>query len=145
MDGDIRMEFNFKHKINGQDLIIAIAQDYKSLQVLMVAYMNKEALIKTLKTKKVHYWSTSRNSLWLKGESSNNFQYLKEILVDCDMDSVLLKVKQVGGACHMGYNSCFFRRIDTGKIAEKSYNLDDMSDEDLNIILDKVFNPDDAY
>ncbi|MDR2545276.1 MAG: phosphoribosyl-AMP cyclohydrolase [Methanobrevibacter sp.] len=139
------MEFNFKHKINGQDLIIAIAQDYKTLQVLMVAYMSKEALTKTLKTKKVHYWSTSRNSLWLKGESSNNFQYLKEILVDCDMDSVLLKVKQVGGACHIGYNSCFFREMDTGKIAKKSYNLDEINEDDLNMILDKVFNPDDVY
>ncbi|MDR2624169.1 MAG: phosphoribosyl-AMP cyclohydrolase [Methanobrevibacter sp.] len=134
---------NFKRSNNGQDLIIAVTQDYKTLQVLMVAYMNEKALKMTLKTKKVHYWSTSRNELWLKGESSGNFQFVKEVLVDCDMDSVLLKVEQIGGACHVGYKSCFFRELNhDNKIAEKSYNL---NDDDLNVVLDKVFNPDDVY
>jgi phosphoribosyl-AMP cyclohydrolase len=127
-------------------LIIAIAQDYETLQVLMVAYMNKEALKKTLKTKKVHYWSTSRNELWLKGESSGNFQFVKKILLDCDMDSILLKVEQIGGACHLGYKSCFFREMDYDRIAEKKYyTLSNMDVDDLNLILDKVFNPDETY
>ncbi|MDR3291978.1 MAG: phosphoribosyl-AMP cyclohydrolase [Methanobrevibacter sp.] len=135
------MKINFKHSVNGKNLIIAIAQDYKTLQVLMVAYMDKIALEKTLETKKAHYWSTSRNALWLKGETSKNFQFVKEVLIDCDMDSILLKVEQVGGACHTGYKSCFFRVLNSDKLAKNSYKIDEINEDDLNIILDKVFNP----
>jgi phosphoribosyl-AMP cyclohydrolase len=107
----------------------------------MVAYMDKIALEKTLETKKAHYWSTSRNALWLKGETSKNFQFVKEVLIDCDMDSILLKVEQVGGACHTGYKSCFFRVLNSDKLAKNSYKIDEINEDDLNIILDKVFNP----
>ena len=101
-----------KIKLNSDGLIAAIAQDYKTGQVLMIAWMNKEALIKTLKTKKAHYWSRSRNKLWMKGEESGNVQKVKEILIDCDMDAVLMKVEQIGkAACHTGYTSCFYRKI----------------------------------
>ena len=105
------LDLNFRHQVGGEQLIIAISQDYKSSEVLMVAYMNKDALMKTINTGKAHYWSTSRNKLWLKGESSGHTQEVQEILTDCDEDAVLLKVKQNGGACHEGYYSCFFRKI----------------------------------
>jgi len=94
-------------------LIPAIAQDWKTGEVLMLAYMNEEAWKRTLETGKATYWSRSRQSFWVKGESSGNVQFVKEILVDCDEDTVVLKIEQVGdAACHEGYRSCFFRRVD---------------------------------
>lgn len=96
-------------------LVVAIAQDADSGEVLMVAYMNREAWQKTLETGTACYWSTSRNKLWLKGESSGHTQEVREIRVDCDADAVVLKVIQHGGvACHEGYRSCFFRRVEDG-------------------------------
>ncbi len=93
-------------------LIPAIAQDYKSGEVLMLAYMNKEAWQQTLKSGKATYYSRSRNTLWVKGLTSGNIQLVKEIRVDCDADTILLKVDQVGGAaCHTGYPSCFYTRV----------------------------------
>jgi len=92
-------------------LVVAIAQDAQSGEVLMVAYMNRTAWETTLATGKACYWSTSRNQLWVKGESSGHVQEVKEIRIDCDADAVLLKVHQRGGAaCHEGYPSCFFRK-----------------------------------
>lgn len=94
-------------------LVTAIAQDAASGEILMVAYMNREAWQKTLETGVACYWSTSRNKLWIKGETSGNTQEVHEIRVDCDADAVLLKVHQRGGAaCHEGYASCFFRRVE---------------------------------
>ena len=94
-------------------LVVAVTQDAGSGEVLMVAYMNREAWEKTLATGTACYWSTSRNQLWLKGETSGHTQDVKSIYVDCDSDAVLLKVHQRGGAaCHEGYKSCFFRRVD---------------------------------
>jgi phosphoribosyl-ATP pyrophosphohydrolase/phosphoribosyl-AMP cyclohydrolase len=98
-------------KFNESGLIPVIVQDYKTLEVLMLAYMNKEALEKTLKTKLGTYFSRSRNTLWQKGETSGNIQYVKSLAYDCDQDTLLLKVKQVGPACHTGNNSCFYRDI----------------------------------
>jgi phosphoribosyl-AMP cyclohydrolase len=88
-------------------LIAAIAQDASTNEVLMMAWMNKEALIKTIETKRGTYFSRSRNELWIKGETSGNVQNVIEIKFDCDGDAVLLKVKQTGGACHTGKTSCF--------------------------------------
>lgn len=107
------MKFNINNvKFNKDGLIPAIAQDYKTNEVLMVAYMNKEALLKTMKTGKVHYYSRSRNKLWLKGEQSGNIQKVKEIYIDCDNDTLLIKIEQIGdAACHTGYRSCFFTQI----------------------------------
>ena len=97
----------------GGGLLPAIVQDYQTNEVLMVAYINEESWQKTLETGKAHYWSRSRNKLWLKGESSNHVQMVKEVLVDCDEDTVVFKVEQLGGAaCHKGYRSCFFRRVE---------------------------------
>lgn len=135
------MKINFKHEINGEKLITAIAQDFKSNQILMVGNMNKEALIKTLKTGKAHYWSTSRNKQWLKGESSGNIQEVKEIFIDCDMNAIILKVKQHVAACHKGYPSCFYRKLKL----ENNINIENINDEDFEIILKRVFNPEDVY
>ena len=94
-------------------LVTVVTQDADTGEVLMLAYMNRQAWQKTLETGTACYWSTSRNQLWLKGESSGNVQDVREIRVDCDADAVLLKVHQRGGAaCHEGYKSCFFRRVD---------------------------------
>lgn len=135
------MSINFRHKVNGQDLVLAIAQDYKSSKVLMIAYMNRDALEKTLETKIAHYWSTSRNELWLKGGSSGHVQNVKQVFVDCDMDAILLKVEQKGGACHEGYYSCFFREID---LENYDGDLDNLED-DLKVIAERVFDPDSVY
>jgi len=92
-------------------LIAAIAQDQSTNEVLMLAWMNKEALIKTIETKRATYFSRSRKELWIKGENSGNFQEVLEIKFDCDGDAVLLKIKQIGGACHTGQKSCFHNEL----------------------------------
>ena len=135
------MNINFRHEINGVKVITAVAQDAETNEILMLANMNQEALIKTIQTGKAHYWSTSRNKLWLKGESSGHFQDVHEILVDCDMDAIVLKISQTGAACHEGYRSCFFRRLNT----ENRIDIDNMNEEDVEIILKRLVNPDDVY
>ena len=103
----------------GGGLLPAITQDYKTGEVLMVAFMNKEAWETTLSTGKATYWSRSRNELWTKGLTSGNIQLVKEILVDCDEDTVLLKVEQVGGAaCHTNRRSCFYRKVEGDSLIE---------------------------
>ncbi|MBU0964892.1 MAG: phosphoribosyl-AMP cyclohydrolase [Proteobacteria bacterium] len=104
----------------GGGLLPVIAQDHVTGEILMLAYINQEAWEKTLSTGKAHYWSRSRNKLWLKGESSNHVQLVKEILVDCDEDTVVYRVEQLGGAaCHKGYRSCFFRRVQGDELVIK--------------------------
>ncbi len=129
--GEIRI-LNFRHEIAGENLVIAIAQDAETNEILMVAYMNRKAFKRTLQTGKAHYWSVSRGKIWLKGESSGHFQKVKEILVDCDKDAIILKVEQEGGACHTGHYSCFYRRL----IPE---------DMKLEKVGRKVFDPEDIY
>jgi len=91
----------------------AVVQDHKTGEVLMLAFMNREAWEATLKTGKATYWSRSRNQLWVKGETSGNVQLVKEIRIDCDDDTILLKVEQIGGAaCHTGHQSCFYRKLE---------------------------------
>ena len=92
-------------------LLPAIAQDLESGEVLMLAYMNKQSFAETLKTGQATYWSRSRQQLWRKGEESGHLQMVKEIFIDCDQDTILLKVQQQGPACHEGYRSCFFRQL----------------------------------
>jgi phosphoribosyl-AMP cyclohydrolase len=104
------LELAFSKDKNG--LLPAIVQDYRTGEVLMLAYINKLAWERTLETGKAHYWSRSRNSLWLKGETSGHVQLIKDIFVDCDQDTVVFKVEQLGGAaCHTGYRSCFYRKV----------------------------------
>ena len=124
----MELKLDFK-KAGG--LIPVIAQDYATGEVLMLAYINEEAWTKTLETGKMTYFSRSRNKLWLKGESSGHVQLVKEIRVDCDSDTVLVKVEQLGGAaCHEGYKSCFFRKVENGQ---------------LNIADKLVFDPKEVY
>ena len=96
----------------GNGLVPCLVQDNTTGQVLMLAYMNEESLQKTVETKLATYWSRSRNELWVKGETSGHYQHVKEILVDCDEDTILLKVDQDTAACHTGKYSCFYRNID---------------------------------
>ena len=104
----------------GGGLLPAIVQDFVSSEILMMAYINEEAWEKTIETGKAHFWSRSRNKLWLKGESSAHFQMIKEILVDCDEDTVIYRVEQLGkAACHKGYRSCFFRRLEGDSLVIK--------------------------
>lgn len=98
-------------KFDANGLVPAIAQSYETGEILMLAYMNLEALKRTLENKLVCYWSRSRNSYWVKGETSGHFQHLKEIYLDCDGDTVLLKVEQIGPACHTGAANCFFKKV----------------------------------
>jgi phosphoribosyl-AMP cyclohydrolase len=107
-----------KRTVDGRKLVIAIAQDVYDKEVLMTAYQDKDAFKKTLEKGEMHYYSTSKKKLWRKGEQSENIQMVKEIRVDCDKDALLYLVEQVGGACHDGYFSCFYRDLN-GKILGK--------------------------
>lgn len=112
-------------------LVPAIAQDADSGVVLMMAWMNREAYEETLRTRRAVYFSRSRNRLWRKGEESGHFQEVREVLIDCDADTILLKVRQIGGAaCHEGYASCFFRRVE---------------EDGVKMIAEKVFDPKAVY
>jgi len=115
----------------GDGLVPAIAQDWKTGEILMLAYINEDAWNETLKTGNATYWTRSRKKLWRKGESSGNVQKVKEIYVDCDEDTVIFKVEQIGGAaCHEGFRTCFFRKVE-GSV--------------LKVIGERVFNPDEVY
>ena len=104
------IELDFK---KGDGLLPAIVQDYRTNEVLMLGYINKESWAETIRSGYATYWSRSRNELWKKGDTSGNLQEIKEILVDCDNDTVIFKVNQIGdAACHKGYRSCFYRKID---------------------------------
>ncbi|MDW8104942.1 MAG: phosphoribosyl-AMP cyclohydrolase [Armatimonadota bacterium] len=126
------MEFIERLKFNEQGLIPAIVQDAENGDVLMMAWMNREALQRTLETGKATYWSRSRQKFWVKGETSGHFQEVQGVYVDCDADVVLLKVRQKGAACHEGYRSCFFRRVD----AETG---------ELQVVLERLVDPEEVY
>jgi len=118
-----KLEIDFAR---GEGLIPAIIQDWRTGEVLMVAYMNAESWAKTQETGRACFWSRSRKKLWLKGETSGHFQIVKEAHIDCDNDALLLKVEQIGGAaCHTGYRSCFYRRIEgsqTESVGERAFD-----------------------
>jgi phosphoribosyl-AMP cyclohydrolase len=112
-------------------LLPAIAQDEETGQVLMLAWMNREAFDETVRSGRAVYWSRSRGRLWRKGEESGNVQEVRQILIDCDGDTILLKVRQVGGAaCHEGYASCFFRQLEH---------------DEWKIVGERIFDPRDVY
>ena len=116
----------------GDGLLPAIVQDYKSGKVLMLAYINAASWQKSLETGEAHYWSRSRNEIWHKGYTSGHVQKIKEIYTDCDNDTVLFRVEQIGGgACHMGFESCFHKRIDRNGKA--------------TVIGEKIFDPEEIY
>jgi len=124
---------DFAPRFDANGLIVCITVEAGTREILMVAYMNEEAWQKTLETGKAHYYSRSRKGAWFKGEESGNFQEVKDAFIDCDNDTILLQVNQIGGAaCHEGYKSCFFRRIDpaTGNVT---------------VVGDRVFDPKAVY
>lgn len=118
-------------KLDANGLIPAVIQDVENGDVLMVGYMNTDSVKATIETKKTNFWSRSRQKYWIKGESSGHTQEVKEILIDCDLDTLVIKVKQNGGACHVGYKSCFYRKLDDNGNA--------------TIQGEKVFDPNDVY
>ena len=122
----IHLDFN---KTGG--LVPAIVQDYRTGEILMLAYMNSDAFNATLTTGKATYYSRSRQTLWVKGETSGNMQLIREIWIDCDDDTVLLKVEQLGdAACHTGHRSCFYKKIENGSV---------------RIMGDPIFDPREVY
>src|SRR5213594_889098 len=106
------MSFYDKLKFNSDGLIPAIIQEQSTGRVLMMAWMNRASLEKTLATRRTHFWSRSRQKFWMKGESSGHLQTVKDVAFDCDGDTLLIQVEQIGAACHEGYKSCFFRSVD---------------------------------
>ncbi|MBW1835548.1 MAG: phosphoribosyl-AMP cyclohydrolase [Deltaproteobacteria bacterium] len=122
----IKLDFG---KMDG--LIPAVVQEYETGEVLMLAYMNKEAWEETLSTGKATYYSRSRKKLWVKGKTSGNLQLIREIRIDCDNDTVLLKVEQLGGAaCHTGHKSCFFKKVE---------------DDSVKVVGTPLFDPEEVY
>ncbi len=121
---------DLKYDVNG--LIPAIIQDADTGEVLMMAYMNKNSLADSIKTGKTHFWSRSRKKYWMKGERSGHTQDIQEILIDCDRDTILIKARQNGAACHEGYKNCFFRRYDL--VTQK-----------WNVCAERLFDPDKVY
>lgn len=118
------ISLNFTKTADG--LLPAIVQDYQTNEVLMLAYINDLAWEKTLATGKAHYWSRSRKKLWLKGETSGHIQKIHQILVDCDEDTVVFKVEQLGGAaCHTGHRSCFFRQLEGAELVTREEKVFD--------------------
>ncbi len=130
---EIERGTQFKPKFNADGLITAIAQDAETGQILMAAYMNEEALAETIKTGRGVYYSRSRQKLWRKGEESGAFQTVKEIHTDCDQDCLILKVTVSKGQCHVGYLSCFYRRLKSG------------SQNELEFIAEPVYDPNEVY
>lgn len=127
-------------KLNNDGMVPVIVQDYRTDEVLMLAYMNEEAYENTLRTGKMTYFSRSRQSLWLKGETSGHYQYVKSLTADCDMDTILAKVSQIGAACHTGSRSCFFHEI-TKKDYEESSNPLQVFEEVFDVIKDRKVHP----
>jgi len=124
------LEFLKDLKYDDNGLIPAIIQDADTGDVLMMAYMNRNSLADSIRTGKTHFWSRSRQKYWMKGESSGHTQDIKEIFIDCDQDTILIKATQHGAACHMGYKSCFYRKFNDGK---------------WEICSERVFDPDKVY
>lgn len=132
-------------KFDNNGLVPVIAQDYHSKHIRMLAYMNKDALLKTLETGSVYYYSRSRQKLWLKGEESGHFQYLKAMSVDCDGDTLLIQIEQVSGiSCHTGNKTCFYRNVDINEtqnvVSEISKDSSFLSNLE-KIIKDRKNNP----
>ena len=130
---DVETSASFQPRFNADGLITAIAQDAKTGEILMVAYMNDEALARTLESGRAVYYSRSRKKLWAKGEESGHVQQVKEIRVDCDQDCLVLKVTVDAGQCHVGYQSCFYRKVKSGSRTE------------LQFIAEPVYDPNEAY
>jgi phosphoribosyl-AMP cyclohydrolase len=132
-ENTIEQSTKFTPRFDDNGLIPVITQDSSTGEVLMYAYMNREALDRTIKTGRATYFSRSRKKLWTKGEQSGHFQKVDQILIDCDQDCILLKVTVAAGQCHAGYQSCFYRALKRG------------DPETLDFIAEKVFDPAKVY
>lgn len=133
-------------KFDEKGLIPAVVQNRTTKEVLMVAYMNKDAAEQTVKTGKATFWSRSRNKLWVKGETSGNFMYVKDIRVDCDADCLLVEVDPAGAACHTGNRSCFYRKAESGVLVEDT-GCDSVADAvavEQATVIDRKNNPEDG-
>ncbi len=134
-------------KFDDKGLVPVVTQDYKTKEVLMVAYMNEEAFNITLETGKVTYFSRSRNKLWVKGETSGHFQLVKNIKLDCDGDTILIEAEQIDAACHTGNKTCFYRTLADGAWVESAAKADDETlsahilQEVYNVIVDRTVHP----
>ncbi|MBD5460649.1 MAG: bifunctional phosphoribosyl-AMP cyclohydrolase/phosphoribosyl-ATP diphosphatase HisIE [Lachnospiraceae bacterium] len=127
-------------RLNADGLIPVVTQDCKTGEVLMVAYMNEEAYLHTIQTGRMTYYSRSRGKLWLKGETSGHFQYVRSLMADCDMDTLLAKVYQVGAACHTGAHSCFFNKI-LASDADDGKNPLNVFEDVYEVIKDRKIHP----
>ena len=126
-------------KVNNDGLVPVVVQDYQSNEVLMMAYMNEEAYLQTLRTGKMTYYSRSRQELWLKGDTSGHYQYVKSLTADCDMDTILAKVSQIGVACHTGAKSCFFNEITATEYESKNPTM--VFQDVYDVIMDRKMHP----
>jgi phosphoribosyl-AMP cyclohydrolase / phosphoribosyl-ATP pyrophosphohydrolase len=126
-------------KLNSDEMIPVVVQDYKTNEVLMLAYMNEESFHKTITTGKMTYWSRSRNELWTKGLTSGHFQYVKSLTLDCDNDTLLAKVSQIGAACHTGNRTCFFNKVVEKEFTET--NPLKVFEDVYSVIADRKINP----
>jgi phosphoribosyl-AMP cyclohydrolase len=134
VDSQVENGLKLVPKFDASGLLACVTVDAETQRVLMVAYMNEEALRLTISTKRATYYTRSRKKIWVKGESSGHFQEVVELLVDCDQDCIVLKVKQMGAACHTGFPSCFYRRLKLG------------TEEELEMLGDeKQFDPAKVY
>ncbi|MCC8160519.1 MAG: bifunctional phosphoribosyl-AMP cyclohydrolase/phosphoribosyl-ATP diphosphatase HisIE [Oscillospiraceae bacterium] len=133
-------------KFDASGLIPAVVQNIETGEVLMVAYMNADTIRKTVETGRATFWSRSRREVWVKGETSGNYMYVKEIRVDCDCDCLVLLVNPAGNACHTGNRSCFFRKIEDGKLVEdKNEKIkSDVFAREQAVVIDRKENPEDG-
>lgn len=133
-------------KFDASGLIPAVVQNIETNEVLMVAYMNADTIRETVKTSRATFWSRSRQEVWVKGATSGNYMYVKEIRVDCDCDCLILLVNPAGAACHTGSRSCFFRKIEDGKLVEdKEFKVkSDIFEREQAVIIDRKANPEEG-
>lgn len=135
---EIETGTTFQPKFDADGLIVTVVTDYQTNDVLMVGYMNSEALRRTIETGEAWYWSRSRQAYWKKGETSGQVQHVEEIRTDCDQDAIWIKVRVAGNGatCHVGYNSCFFRKIEQTKSGDVSLR---------RVEKERVYDPEDVY
>lgn len=140
------MEFINELKFDANGLIPAVVQNIETREVLMVAYMNAETLKLTLETGRATFWSRSRSEVWVKGDTSGNYMYVKEIRVDCDADCLVLLANPAGPACHTGSRSCFFRKVENGALVkdDKAPEINDIFSREQAVVIDRKANPEEG-
>ena len=140
------MEFINELKFNAHGLIPAVVQNIETKEVLMVAYMNADTVKQTVETGRATFWSRSRKEVWVKGDTSGNYMYVKEIRVDCDADCLVLLVNPAGPACHTGNRSCFFRKVENGSLVKDDTipERNDIFEREQAVVIDRKSNPEEG-